>query len=94
MVKFSDTTSYHQGDKARVPREFTAKIGKISLVVHRHIDYGPETWLLTTKPGILPMTVLQSKLMATAIREAYQIFLKWYDSLSAAILEEADIELK
>lgn len=94
MVKFSDTTSYSQGDKTRVPREFTAKIGKISLVVHRHIDYGPETWLLTTKPGIIPTTVLQSKFILGATKEAYQIFLKWYDSLSAAILEEADIELK
>jgi hypothetical protein len=47
MSKWSDTTSYSQSDKERIPAQFTLTLKSIRITVHRNIHYPKDQWLLS-----------------------------------------------
>lgn len=51
-MEWEDTSSYSRDDEERVPHAWTLKVttpngANIRLIVHRHIHYPPESWLLS-----------------------------------------------
>ena len=46
VLKWEDITSYSQNDELRTPKSFEAAVGAFALIVTRHRDYSPETWLM------------------------------------------------
>lgn len=50
MIEWIDTTIYRRGDNERVPRVWRLKSRALSLIVHRHISYGNDAWLITCDP--------------------------------------------
>lgn len=51
-MNWEDTTSYTQSDKERIPRIWQLRIGKMRLVVHRHLHHDPDQWLMTVHGDI------------------------------------------
>jgi hypothetical protein len=49
-MRWTDATSYSQGDKIREPRVWQLYVpaGGITVIVHRYIDI-PDTWFLTCR---------------------------------------------
>ena len=51
MANWEDETSYSRGDKERVPRTWTCRLGgHLRVTVTRHIHYPPDDWLLFCLP--------------------------------------------
>ncbi len=50
MIKWIDETSYSKSDKERSPKVWKLKSKDLPLIVHRHIHYGPDAWLVTCDP--------------------------------------------
>jgi hypothetical protein len=70
MVKWKDTTSYSQSDRKRVPRVWSTNVGMLQVSVHRHIDFDPEQWLLSTVPALFEKVALASGEFALAKAQA------------------------
>lgn len=64
MIEWKDTSSWSQNDTEedrKTPKVWTAKIGKFTLKVHRHIHYPADVWLATCHPDVMSQVVLASK---------------------------------
>ncbi|MCY9592384.1 hypothetical protein PC41400_14825 [Paenibacillus chitinolyticus] len=62
MITWKDTTSYSQRKrKDTEPRSWTAVINKADIMVHRHIHYGSDMWLLSSRYLDLDKIELKSK---------------------------------
>lgn len=46
-IEWTDRTSYSKRDKDRTPRSWEWKHHGVIVIVHRHIDYGPDVWLVS-----------------------------------------------
>ncbi len=85
MIEWIDTTSYRRGDNERRPRVWRLKSSVLKLIVHRHISYGDDAWLVTCDPLFdnhkLPTTdEEQAKAMAIAlVRQRLNEFLAELD---------------
>lgn len=60
MKPWEDTTSYSRGGD-RTPRSWTTYVGSFRITIHRHIDYEPDVWLVSTVPDVLYKMPLASK---------------------------------
>ena len=61
MIEWKDTSSWSRNEKDRsVPKEWTAQVGKFTLIIHHHIDYDPDKWLLTCRPFLFEAHELAS----------------------------------
>lgn len=49
-MDWEDTTTYSRSDKHRTPSIWTARAGRICIIVHRHIHYPDTQWLLSCTP--------------------------------------------
>lgn len=47
---WNDVTTYSRDDKDKQPRVWHFDCGDLRVVVHRHIHYAPDAWLLTCSP--------------------------------------------
>lgn len=48
MSKWNDTTSYRKGETDATPRAWTIHFAdRFSVIVHRHIHYPPNAWLVS-----------------------------------------------
>lgn len=70
MMEWKDTTSYSRGGD-RSPQTYTARVGKLRLVVTRHRDY-PGRWVADCPP-FMRLHVLRSGTADEAKREALDI---------------------
>ena len=50
MKEWKDVSSYSRGDKERIPSAWLLKAGYVRIVVHRHIHYPKDQWLLSCEP--------------------------------------------
>ena len=50
MSKWVDVTSYSQNDTKKVPRTFKISFEQISICVTRHINAGPNDWMVICEP--------------------------------------------
>ena len=73
MLEFKDKSSYSQDETKREPTTWEASVLGLRLCVTRHIDYGPDVWLLKTYPALMPDRVLKSKEAVAAQKEAVQL---------------------
>ncbi|KQN96904.1 hypothetical protein [Paenibacillus sp. Leaf72] len=47
-LNWIDVTRYSQRNKDKInPTAWGATIGKIDIMIHRHIDYAPDVWLMS-----------------------------------------------
>jgi len=46
VPEWKDITSFSQGEKDRTPRTWQIQVGRVRVVVTRHIHYSPTAWLL------------------------------------------------
>jgi hypothetical protein len=51
-MQWKDISSFSQSDKVREPKTFMAKVGRLSIVVTRHIHHPPDVWVLTCEPWL------------------------------------------
>jgi hypothetical protein len=84
-LTWKDTTSFSQGEKDRTPRCWTAKAGRVQIVVHRHIHFPPDAWLLSCAALRIDNRQLKSKDVDEAKQEAVRIVRE--------LLEEAICEM-
>ena len=49
-MEWKDGSSYSRGDTERTPSVWVCRAGVIRVVVHRHIHYPKDTWLLSCDP--------------------------------------------
>lgn len=73
---WQDETSYSQREPRGVkePSTFTARIGELKVSVTRHIDHGPDVWVLRcNQVGIVNPQELKNKDLHRAITEAASI---------------------
>ena len=45
-AEWKDVTSFSRGATDRTPRSWQIDLGKVRVVVTRHIHYGPDVWLM------------------------------------------------
>lgn len=68
---WTDTTSYRRGERdTSAPREWTWKGKGISVLIHRHIHYPPDTWLVTCHDLSISARPLKAKAVVDAQHEA------------------------
>lgn len=72
MKWWEDETTYSQNDKKRIPSIFVFYAGKLRIVVHRHIHYPEDQWLLSCY-GIFDKYKLSHKDIKDAKNEALRI---------------------
>lgn len=48
-IIWKDISSFRQGDKERIPTSFRAKVGVLTISVHRHIYFEKDEWLLSVE---------------------------------------------
>ena len=83
---WKDTSSYSRGDSARTPNEFTLETNHFRLIVHRHVDYGPDTWLFSVHGTIdLSKRELVKKDVEGAKKEAIERLAATLRSMTAAL---------
>lgn len=73
MIEWEDTSSWSRQASAetrKVSKEWTARIGDFTLIIHRHIHYPPDTWLVSSKPAFLTQVELSSSVADEAKQEA------------------------
>ena len=73
MVEWKDTSSWSKSDSEEtrlVPKSWTINFNEFRLVVHRHIDYDKDEWLVTCYPGLFRQSVLKNKEIDLAKIEA------------------------
>lgn len=84
-MNFRDTTEYRRNETSREPRTWTAGDDRLQVIVHRHIDYPKDVWLVSWRPSIWPMTELRHKAVALAFREAAHITRERLRAMLAAV---------
>ncbi len=70
--EWKDTTNYVRGERGQIePRRWERLIGGMRVIIHRHLDYEPDVWLLTTDaPCLFLQAALKSKDIEDATKEA------------------------
>ncbi|MEE9366754.1 MAG: hypothetical protein V3W44_08715 [Dehalococcoidales bacterium] len=68
--EWKDTSSYSQGDTERIPKMWTLVLGSLRIIVHRHIHYDPDQWLLSCNELGFATCLLTEKDISKARNEA------------------------
>lgn len=89
MRKWTDATSYSRDAKIRTPRVWETLVDKELVSVHRYIDYGTDTWLVTAYSLGIEKRVLRSKEIGKAQDEALGLILVRLKRIVAALEEGA-----
>ena len=85
-MKWKDTTSYSQGERAKgvPPSSWGTTVAWLRISIHRHIHYEKDQWLLSTRPGIFDLHLLDSKEVEDAQKEAIKVIRKKLDVATKA----------
>lgn len=73
MINWVDVSSYDRNDKERIPSSWMCKLEKVDVRVHRHIHYGKDTWLLSSRFLNMEKLVLDNSEIELARREAIDV---------------------
>lgn len=71
MPEWKDTSTFSQGDKVRTPNCWRISGGGVTIILHRHIHYEKDDWLMSCEPWFTTR-MLQSKDVDDAKAEALQ----------------------
>lgn len=55
------------------PASYQCRVSWLRILVHRHIHYPPDKWLLSTVPDVVCKRELREKSIVLALREAVQV---------------------
>lgn len=84
---WKNTTSYSRERGTTEPREWTLKTRHLRIVVHRHIDYAADLWLMSVDPLGLRNVVLGEpeidKAKTEAIRKVRRVILALAEELAS-----------
>ncbi len=69
-IEWEDVGILSVGEKDRILKSSEVKIGPFRLVLHRHIDYGPNEWLATCHPDIFRCELIPTDDISEAKRIA------------------------
>lgn len=73
MVEWKDVSSYDRNDKECIPSSWLCTFGNVDVRVHRHIHYGKNTWLTSSRFLNIEKRVLANSEVELARREAIDI---------------------
>jgi len=49
-LNWENISTYSKGDKERTPKSWRLKVGDFYILIHRHIHYPKDMWLLSSEP--------------------------------------------
>jgi hypothetical protein len=81
-----DDTNYKRGERGNVePQAWVYAATGLHVCVHRHIDYEPDAWLLTTRRGPFSLQRLDAKDAEGAKAEALKLIADWCRTVLASV---------
>jgi hypothetical protein len=94
MVEWKDTSRYSRDDKERIPNAWSATIGYVDVMMHRHIHYSKDTWLMTSRFLQIEQRTLKEKDDELARREAVEHIRAEMVQLMARLTSSFEVLLK
>lgn len=72
QIQWKDQSTHSRSDTAKVPNNWVANVGRLRVVIHRHVHYSEDTWLLTCAP-FFDKKPLKNVLIGDAKEEAIEM---------------------
>jgi len=83
MNEWKDISTYTKNDEERIPSIWELRVGKVRLLVHRHLHYEEDQWLMSVHGDVsVTNSPLLKKDVDEAKREAIQAMFTSLDRMA------------